>query len=504
MKNWFKSRPKLSILLGIIAGVILLILVLSFKPFSLKGTFTPDPVNSYDEALLRIESIQDEEAELDLHPECATNLQTHGEKTDRVIVFLHGFTSCPEQFVALGQEFFELGYNVYIPRTPHHGFDDRRGEPLKGLTAEEMAEFAHQTADIAQGLGEQVIVSGISGGGAMATYLSQEREDVEIAAPIAPFLGIGFIPRPLNRPFANLFLILPDFWQWWDPIHKENNPLSAPYSYARYPLHALLENMRLGYATETDAKRVRPATDKIIVITNANDESVNNSVVAEFEQMWEKHGEENLVTFQFDKSLGLPHDLITPTRPGARIDVVYPKLLELIHNNNNTTSGSETMTNHDQTKPQEVIQLETAYGAPSQAGFGSAVFFEQLKETDDLGEKALQKYKYFVGELWDRWGEEAWMGPWKEVYARKAETKPDIVAELRGIQDFEAQQSIPMILDNIEGADKAREALAAVFNDPSVTDLRVYNLGDSGAMSGVEVAARRKNGNAIFLVFLLD
>jgi hypothetical protein len=123
---------------------------------------------------------------------------------------------------------------------------------------------------------------------------------------------------------------LPDFWQWWDPIHKENNPFSAPYSYTRYPLHALLENMRLGYAAEADAKRVRPAANKIIVITNANDDSVNNGVVAEFEQMWKEHGDENLVAFQFEKSLGLPHDLITSTRPGARIDLVYPKLLDLI------------------------------------------------------------------------------------------------------------------------------------------------------------------------------
>ena len=330
MKNWFRSRPKLSVFLGILAGFIILLALLALKPFSLRDVYTPDPAQSYKDALTRIQTIQTEEAALDLRPECATQLQTHGEKTDTVIVFLHGFTSCPEQFVALGQEFYDRGYNVYIPRTPRHGIDNRRGEPLKGLTAEEMAEFAHQTADIAQGLGERVVVSGISGGGAMATYLSQEREDVNIAAPIAPFLGIGFIPRQLNRSFANLFLIVPDFWQWWDPVHKENNPLSAPYSYTRYPLHALLENMRLGYATEEDAKRTKPAASKIIVITNANDESVNNGVVAEFEQMWEEHGDENLVLFQFDKSLGLPHDLITPTRPGARVDLVYPKLLELI------------------------------------------------------------------------------------------------------------------------------------------------------------------------------
>lgn len=330
MTNWFRSRPKLSVFLGILAGLIILTLILALKPFSLKEAFTPDPAQSYAEALVRIASIQDEESKLDLRPECASQLQSHDGKTDVVIVFLHGFTSCPAQFADLGKEYYERGYNVYIPRTPRHGIANRLGEPLKGLTAEEMAEFAHQTADIAQGLGERVIISGISGGGAMATYLSQKREDVDIAAPIAPFLGIGFIPRPLNRPFANLFLLLPDIWQWWDPVHKENNPFSAPYSYTRYPLHALLENMRLGYATEADAKRIRPASEKIIVITNADDNSVNNGVVAEFEKMWKRHGEDNLVTFQFEKALGLPHDLITSTRPGARIDLVYPKLLELI------------------------------------------------------------------------------------------------------------------------------------------------------------------------------
>lgn len=330
MAGWLRSKPKLGIILGILAGIIILLFLLALKPFSLRETFSPNPAQSYEDALGRIESIQAEEAKLDLHPECATQLLTHGEETDNVIVFLHGFTSCPQQFVVLGQAYFERGYNVYIPRTPRHGFNDRRGEHLKGLTAEEMAEFAQQTADIAQGLGERVIVSGISGGGAMTTYLSQERADVDIAAPIAPFLGIGFIPRPLNRAFANLFLIVPDIWQWWDPINKEANPLAAPFAYARYPLHALLENMRLGYAAEADAKRTRPAADKIIVITNANDESVNNGVVAEFEEMWKEHGDDAVVLFQFDKGLGLPHDLITSIRPGARIDLVYPQLLELI------------------------------------------------------------------------------------------------------------------------------------------------------------------------------
>ena len=186
-------------------------------------------------------------------------------------------------------------------------------------------------ADIAQGLGERVIVVGLSGGGSVATWLAQERADVDLAVPIAPFLGIGFIPRPLTRPLTNLILMAPDFHQWWDPVSAINNPLSAPYSYRGYYMHSLFENLHLGFVAEQDAKQVKPAAGGILVITNANDESVNNEVVAEFEQMWLEHGEQFLQTFQFEKDLDIPHDMITISRPDGQVDIVYPKLLELIH-----------------------------------------------------------------------------------------------------------------------------------------------------------------------------
>jgi pimeloyl-ACP methyl ester carboxylesterase len=331
MVTWFRARPKLRIFLAVLLLLVLVLFVLALKPFSIQGSYLPDPAQSYAEAVSRVEAIQAQEAQMtDLHPLCGSKLHTHGDKVDTVVVFLHGFTSCPEQFAQLGQEYFEAGYNVYLPRTPYHGQTDRLGTPLQDYTAEEMAAFASQSADIAQGLGERVVVAGLSGGGAMATFLAQERADVALAVPIAPFLGIGFLPQFLNRPLTNLILLAPSFYQWWDPVHKENNPNSEPYSYTRYPTHALFENLRLGFAVEADSKRVRPAAGGILVITNANDDSVHNGVVAEFEQLWLEHGEQFLRTFQFGQSLGLPHDLITPTRPGGNIEAVYPKLLELI------------------------------------------------------------------------------------------------------------------------------------------------------------------------------
>lgn len=332
MTDWFRSRPKLSIFLGISVLFIILLLLLAYKPFSLRETFVSNPAESYEEAVMRTEDIQAAEAEIpDLSPECGTILMTHEEKVADAIVFFHGFTSCPDQFATLGEQYFNQGYNVLIPKQPRHGLQEFDGTPLKGLSAEELAAFGTQMADIAQGLGERVVVVGLSGGGSITTWLAQERADIDLAIPIAPFLGIGFIPRPLTRPLTNLILLIPDFHQWWDPVHQMSNPLSAPYSYRGYFMHSLFENLRLGFVAEEDAKRVKPAVGGILVITNANDESVNNAVVAEFEQLWLEHGEQFLQTFQFEQELQIPHDMITATRPNGRTDIVYPKLLEIIY-----------------------------------------------------------------------------------------------------------------------------------------------------------------------------
>lgn len=325
------GRSWLFLIISLIV-LVFLVLVIGTRPYNLSSEIKTNPVSSYEEALSRVEQILAEESQLlQLNPMCATRLMTHKGKAEKVVVFLHGFTSCPDQFSQLGREFFEQGYNIYIPRIPRHGQRDRLGNPLQGLTAEELALFATQSADIAQGLGERVIIVGLSGGGSMASWLAQERDDVDLAVPISPFLGIGFIPAFLNRPLVNIILRVPDFFQWWDPVNKENNPNSAAYSYTRYPIHALFENLRLGYVAESKARQKKPAVGAILIITNANDRSVNNKVINEFEQIWKNYGDESIQSFQFSKELQLPHDLITVGRPDAKIELVYPKLHELIH-----------------------------------------------------------------------------------------------------------------------------------------------------------------------------
>jgi carboxylesterase len=304
---------------------------MTISHLQIKESFTPEPSSSYNESLERVEAIQAREAErTDLDQVCGTLLMTHGATTEKAVVLLHGFTSCPEQFRPLGEQFFGQGFNVYIPRQPRHGLEDLTGNPLYGLKAEVLACFGMQSTDIAQGLGEHVIVAGLSGGGSITTWLTSQRSDIDLAVPISPFLGVGFIPRVLTRLMTRLILTIPDRFMWWDPTNRMDNPFSSPYTYRGYWVHALFENLRLGFAAREAAEKARPSAGAILVVSNANDTSVNNAVIAEYERIWSRYGGDFLRTFQFPKDDMVPHDMITFTRPDGRPEIVYPKLLELI------------------------------------------------------------------------------------------------------------------------------------------------------------------------------
>src|SRR5690348_15642732 len=128
-----------------------------FTPWNLASLSShPDPVQNYTEAVQRIEAKQAQES--NLNPVCRTQFMTHGQKAQRVIVFAHGYTNCPQQFVGLGKRFYDLGYNVLIMPVPHHGLKDRMTDEQALLTAEEIAAYTDQVVDIAQGLGEHVTI----------------------------------------------------------------------------------------------------------------------------------------------------------------------------------------------------------------------------------------------------------------------------------------------------------------------------------------------------------
>lgn len=161
----------------------------------------------------------------------------------------------------------------------------------------------------------------------------------------------------------------------------------------------------------------------------------------------------------------------------------------------------------DQPHPlsEAVTVLQSIYGAPSQAGFGSAVFYDQIEPESDLETVALRVYQHFVGPLWEQYGETAWMSTWKQVYVRPNGIQPNTVAELRAIADPLTAQYIPiLLLSETEERDRAEQALANVFDAPQMTDLRLYAIGDGAAMSGLLLVGCHITGDTTVLISLVD
>ncbi|MGQ5264469.1 alpha/beta hydrolase [Micromonospora sp. ZYX-F-536] len=136
-----------------------------------------------------------EAADPGVRPESRSRLLSHGTRTGRVVLLLHGYTLGPEQYDEVAREFFARGYNVWVPRAPHHGTVDRRAHHR--VEATELTAYAAQALTVAAGLGDEVGVVGISGGAVLAAWLAQVRGDVvRRLLLLSPFFG----PDPRQAP----------------------------------------------------------------------------------------------------------------------------------------------------------------------------------------------------------------------------------------------------------------------------------------------------------------
>lgn len=289
----------------------------------------PDPARDYPDALTRLAALQ-ARAGAEVNPVCRTYLLTHGHRTERAIVLLHGMTNCPAQFTQLAPLFFERGYNVLVPRIPRHGLLDRDTEELKYLTPQELRTFGDMVADIARGLGERVTVAGISAGGVVAAWIAQFRPDVEQAVVMAPALGL--LPNwPLLGTRANwlatgILSRLPNIMTQRLLGPKEG----PPHGYNGFATHGLTATFRLGAVVLKTARNKPLAVQRALVLMNDHDEAVNNAMIRDLARAWRARAGDRVAFYTFSAKMRLIHEFIEPQRPHQRVDVVYPILLKLI------------------------------------------------------------------------------------------------------------------------------------------------------------------------------
>jgi carboxylesterase len=256
-------------------------------------------------------------------PGARSILLARGAPTARTIVLLHGLTDSPRQFEAFAYLLHADGNNVYVPRLPEHGLRGKNVGVLSALTAEELTGVADSVVSEARGLGDSVVVIGLSMGGTVGAWIAQQRK-VSRVVLIAPAIEPGRIPSLLDRPLIGLADRLPS-------MARRSAPDSArPDREVGFNSRAIAEILELGSSILGQAGREASLTREIVLLVNAADRTVKESAAEALGRNWPQHGAAVLV-FELPDSLRLPHNIIDPMAGRVGGDAVLDLLRELAY-----------------------------------------------------------------------------------------------------------------------------------------------------------------------------
>jgi carboxylesterase len=248
----------------------------------------------------------------------------HGRRTPRAIVLFHGLTNSPRQFRQLAATLYDCGDNVFVPRLPQHALRGADAEVLGRLTAEELRDVADAAIDLARGLGDTVVVLGLSLGGDVAAWTAQFRPEVYRAVIVSPALGLGHVSSAVATPMMNLILRIPNY-------SKNQAPDTLrPDRTLGWSTRAVGQMLRLGAAVRRAADKGAPMARDIRVLLNAHDRTVNRAAINELVAQWSATGG-SVSMFEFPDSLRLPHDVMDPDEATGNTGATYPVLLALLY-----------------------------------------------------------------------------------------------------------------------------------------------------------------------------
>lgn len=249
----------------------------------------------------------------------------HGRRTGRAVLLLHGMSASPGQFVAIARELYERGNNVFVPRLPRHGREDRMTPVLADMTAGQLKSCLRDSLQLVRGLGDAVTVAGFSLGGLLAAYAAQF-ESIDNVVAIAPYLGFSWLPSRFGERLARWALRKPNRFYWWDPWLRERQ-LPA-HGYPRLSTHALAHGLNLAYELMAAAQAVPPVSRRLVIALNPREPAVNNRAALRLARAWQKHGAH--VSVERLRNVPFAHDIIEPKRYPEIARRVRPQVIDLI------------------------------------------------------------------------------------------------------------------------------------------------------------------------------
>ncbi len=289
----------------------------------------PKPATGYEAAMVLAQLLQ--RADSAATPDGKSVVRVHGHRTPRAFVFFHGLTNSPRQFRQLTAAVYDGGDNVIVPRLPWHALKGGTASDLGRVRAEQLRDAADAAVNIASGLGDTVIVFGVSLGGDIAAWVAQFRA-VERVVIAAPALGLSHLSTTAETPAMNLMVRVPNY-------SKRQAPDTArPDRTLGWSTRGIGEMLKLGMAVRRNADDHAPLARDIRVLANAHDGTINHSAIDELVAHWSAKGA-RLMTYELSDTLGLPHDIVDPDEEGGKPGVTNPIILALLYGSSPAASG---------------------------------------------------------------------------------------------------------------------------------------------------------------------
>jgi esterase/lipase len=281
------------------------------------------PAAGYDAAVAAYDSMRAVEAPL-VTADGASLIYLHGHRTPRALVLVHGITNSPRQFRELAEQFHARGYNVIVPRLPLHGLRAGDVDALRALTADKLRDYGDAAADVADGLGDTVLVMGLSTGGLVAAWMAHHRPDVARIVVIAPAIRLARLPAMLATPVMNLADRIPNV------TVRQRPDTTRRHAYFGASTRALAETFRFAATIVREAESGPTLVKDLTLVTNGNDRTVDERAALALADAWLQHGGVPVVRYRFDPEEALPHDIIDGSQRCGAPRLVYPVLIALM------------------------------------------------------------------------------------------------------------------------------------------------------------------------------
>ena len=207
-------------------------------------------------------------------------------RSPRAVVLLHGFTDSPRQFADARRLAVRARRQRVRPAAAtSRGARKDVGE-LARLTAAELCRTADDAVDIAAGLGDSVIVIGLSVGGTLAAWAARaSRRGTPRRGDRAAVRSRAHVPSMLERPIVNLGSHVPNMTRRAAP----DIDAAGPRSWIRDARAGAGAPARHGRASRRRASRV-PARAEDAVPRQRQRRTVKTAPVLDLARVWNDRG----------------------------------------------------------------------------------------------------------------------------------------------------------------------------------------------------------------------